>query len=47
MGRVEVRGEVRVRDGAALEGGPECDECPLSRIKRLGLTPAYLPVSCF
>ena len=46
VGRVEVRGEVRVRDGAALEGGPECDACLLSRIKRLWGSPLLI-CHCF
>lgn len=46
VGRVEVRVEARVRDGAALEGGPERDECPLSRIKWLWGSPLLI-CHCF
>lgn len=46
VGRAEVRGEVGVRDGAALEGGPECDECLLSRIKQPWGSPLLL-CHCF
>ena len=38
--------EVGVRDGAALEGGPECDECLLSRIKQPWGSPLLL-CHCF